>query len=142
MANTTIIAPPLQDVREALWTRLTTHADTSGYTWMKEGHPAEMPYLAIGPAYKGSGGSDPDDWAYVVIQIDAYAEAKAGGSNKVSTMIEDVYTAISSSGIEFGGYAPMIPTIEDDVLNTNQWDGASKELYAQRFVRIRFLITP
>lgn len=140
MSEFAVIAPPLQDVRETIWTRLTTDGNTSGYTFMREGHPAEMPYLALGPTYKGAGSGDIEMVANIVTQIDAYAAAKAGGSNKVSEMIEAVYAAISAGALTFGSTAPFETVVEDDVLNSNLLD-ASNELYAQRFVRFRFIIT-
>lgn len=149
MPSTTIVLSPLGPVRDAVYARIATDANTSGYTLATEGSQVSMPYLVVGPAYKGAGGTDPGLVADVVVQVDAYAGRGDGGAAKVNAMMADVAEALSASGLtatvdtEAGSAtsAAFAIVVEDDVLNPNLFDPDTKETYAQRFVRFRFIVT-
>lgn len=137
-----LVAPPLQEVREVVYSRLEGDASTSGYRLMKEGRSAAMPYLVVGPAYKGTGGTDPELGVHVIVQVDAYAQTERGGSNQVSDMIRAVYAALSSAPLVIDeSYRDLAITVEADVLNTNQRDAVTDDFYAQRFARFNFLVS-
>lgn len=140
----TIVAPPLKEVRDALWARIDTDDNTSEYTLAREGRPADFPYLVVGPAYKGSQQTQ-YGWN-VIVQVEAYAASTAGGSHQVSTMIRAVYEALSSGPLSVtkpggGTYDSPAPVVEDDVLNVDLQDPVTNELYSQRIVRFRFFIS-
>lgn len=146
----TIHLTPLHDIRAAVWERIATSAHTSGYTLLAEGKQAEYPYLAVGPAYKGSGGSDPKFGVHVVVQVDAYASSHGGGTHQVSQMQRAVTRALSEAPItvtltlEDGTTKesrPVPPAVEDDVLSADLVDQLGGPPYASRTVRYRFMIS-
>ena len=149
MAQPVLLAP-LNAVRTAVYDRLNTDANTSGYTLAKEGGSAAFPYLVVGPAYKGSGGTDPDLGVVVLVQVDAFASTSGGGAFRVSAMMDAVALALTADDLTVEVRTadgptvtsrPLTITIEDDVLNPDLRDAADGETYAQRFVRFRFLLT-
>lgn len=152
MAQPVLLAP-LNTVRAAVHARLSSDANTSGYNLAGDASGVAFPYLAISSAYRGTSprsgsGVDPTTGVNVVVQVDAYALASQGGANKVQAMMEDVALALSAGDITISVRTaegtetsrPLRTVIEDDVLNPTLVDSADGQVYAQRFVRFRFLV--
>ena len=102
-----------------------------------------MPYVAVGPAYKGQGGTETYfGSAVVVVQVDCFASSKGGGAAKVGEMAQAVATALSTEiTVSIDGDTPqVITTVEDDVLNPSLQDAFDGPVYAQRYVRFRFTV--
>lgn len=150
MATPTLALSPLNDVRVAVYDRIRTDPATAGTTLAAEGGSAELPYLVVGPAYKGVGGTDPALGAQCVVQVEAYAAAHGGGSFAVSAMQQAVATALGRSPVTFdvvladgtvAETSALTTLVEDDVLTPDLRDAPGDVVYAQRTVRYRFLIT-
>lgn len=150
MATPTLALAPLNAVRVAVYERLRTDVDTSAFTLADEGGSADLPYLVVGPAYLGEGGTDPDLGVQCVVQIEAYAAAAGGGSFRASAMQQAVAAALSRSAVTVpvtladGTEATTraITTLVDgDVLTPDLRDAPGDVVYAQRTIRYRFLLT-
>ena len=146
MASTTVTVPPLNAVRTAVWAVLDGADLGSGVTLASEAGTARMPYVVVGPAYKGAGGGTETRYAYavVVVQVDAFASSTQGGANKVDAMMQAVAEALSDPitiTIDGTETRPFITTVEDDVLHPTLRDDLEGPTYAQRYVRFRFTIT-
>jgi len=137
----TLVAPPLNKVRKAIFDRIKTSSHTSGFNLLTEGGEAPWPYIAVTAAYKGEGGTDPELGVRAVVQVEAYAENAHGGSHQVETMGDAVYAAIGNTDIVIPPYRPLTVTVEHDGYNLYQMDPAHGEAYAQRIIRFKFLIT-
>ena len=146
MASTTVTLAPLNAVRTAVWARLNTSSLGTGVTLAREAGTAAMPYVAVGPAYKGAGGTETLYGAtVVVVQVDAFASSTHGGASKVDAMMAAVATALSDPltiTIDSTETRPFITTVEDDVLNPALQDTLDGPVYAQRYVRFRFTDQP
>jgi hypothetical protein len=140
MSQFAVIPPPINTVRKAVFARLQTSPSTSAFTLLREGQTAAFPYIAVSAAYKGSGGTDPEIGVNVIVQVEAYALASQGGTHKVTEMIEGVYSALSTA-VVISPYRPLTIMVEEDTLNSNLVIDPTNEIYAQRLVRFRFLIT-
>lgn len=131
---------PIKPVHAAIWDRISTHASTSGYNLLTEGVKIEWPFLTVSAGYRGAGKSFELN---VVVQVEAYAYLRGGGTQQVSTMMADVFTALNSAPITVAGYDPIEPddmSVEDDILTTGQLDPQTGDLYAQRQTRLRLVI--
>lgn len=144
MASQRITLAPLNAVRTAVYDTLAAANLGAGVSLAAESSTAAMPYVVVGPAYKGAGGTDLE-WGSinVVCQIDAYASSTQGGAHRVGQMLQAVASALSIEiRIEIDGQTsrPLIVTIEDDVLNPSLQDTLDGPVYAQRYVRFRFSV--
>ena len=145
MASTTVTLAPLNAARTAVWERLKTASLGTGVVLATEAGNAAMPYVAVGPAFKGAGGTETKYGATaVVVQVDAYASSTQGGASKVDAMMHAVAAALSDPiTITIGAATtrPFITTVEDDVLYPALQDALDGPVYAQRYVRFRFIIS-
>ena len=146
-----VLIAPLNAVRRAVYARIQADPATSAHALLGEGEAVDFPYLVVGPAYKGAGGTDPEyGIVSVILQVDAFVSTDGGGAFTAEQMLQDVALALSTTDLTVdvrlgdGTTAtsqPLVVTIEDDVLNPTLRDAADGETYAQRFVRFRLGVT-
>lgn len=136
MSSTTVTLSPLNEVRTAIYEILAAADLGVDVEMAAEASEASMPYVAVGPAYKGAGGTDIIiGTAAVVVQIDCFASSVQGGAHKVGEMAYAVADALSVEitttvrGVET---RPFIVEIDDDVLTPAIQDEAGGPVYARR----------
>ena len=141
----TITLASLQDIRAAVWEALEAARLAgdlgAGVSLARSGTGVSMPYVAVGPAYRGGGKQAFFAPPSVVVQIEGYASSTSGGPKAADDMMWAATEALSE-GITLtfrdGQTRQLVPIVEDEALNPDLRDAADGPTYAQRFVRIRF----
>ena len=125
---------PLQ---AALYTRLTTHAATSGYT-VTDNAEAAYPYIAIGPSFGSGADTKTTRGSNEVVQIDVWAL----NSHQAKTMMQAVDTALDAGVLDLSGSDHK--ALSEPVLTEHQvradYDSANDTELRHGILRYRFFL--
>lgn len=131
----------------AVYSRLTTHANTSSYTFYASGavpDSATEPYhvIKLGPGNKDMGFSTRDTEAEQnMVQIDSYVDKTSGAGPKAcADMMNNIIQAITSSALTVSGYDnPYITTLDfSDIMPPED----PTDPVQHGIVRMRFQMAP
>jgi hypothetical protein len=116
------------DLLTAVYTRLTTHANTSSYsTYNHPSSTATLPYIVIGrpSGVRSEYENRSSKYEENIVQIDIFGDDEHMGDKQVADMMNNIVQALDSSALSISNYAtsPYSELDFSDIVRDETEDG-------------------
>ena len=138
------MAIPGWAIEKALYTRLTTHADTSGYTVVGGGGTSStFPYIKLGATLTNEQKRNKsNDGADTVPQIDIWGDPQDGDSDMCGAIAANVHSALTSAVLDItgDGYVCLNTPVDAMYVEYEEYDASIDRTLRHGVFRPRYMV--